>query len=152
MRFEKHLNGKMPLTSHSDMLFLMDESLTPNVAKALRLVEYDAVTIREAFQGRSRVLDPEIIEWCKNYGAVWIYADDRARKQHKKQMLAAGIRSLWIYRPKGGMSSKEELRILAYVLPNLIDMYEKQRRILHYRASAHGEPSRPRIRLTPSPL
>ena len=138
----------MPSGLASEPLFLLDESLSPNVAKALKLVEYSIVTVAEAFGGRRGVLDPEIIEWCGDHDAIWIYADERARKQHKKSMLAARIRSLWVYRPRGAMSSKDELRILSYVLPDFIDKCEKKPRVLHYQASASGEPPRrPRITL-----
>ena len=136
----------------SGPLLLLDESLSPNVAAALRLVGYNIVTVPDAFAGKHGVLDPEIIEWCKHNDAVWIYADDRARKQHKKLMLTARIRSLWINRPKGGMSSRDQLRLLSYVLPDLLHRYEESPRILHYRASAHGQPPRTRIQLKVSPL
>jgi hypothetical protein len=139
--------------SHLDeLLLLVDESLSPNVAKALKLVEYNATTVREAFGGRSGVSDPEIIGWCKIHNAVWIHADDRARKEHKKQVVATGIAFLWVYRPKGVMPAKEQLRILSYVLPDFIDKCEKNPRQLHYRASAHGQSVHPRIRLKPLAL
>ena len=139
----------MPLPQSKDLLFLLDESLSQNVARALKLVEYNIVTVLEAFEGRSGVLDPEIIEWCKDHDAVWIHADDQAKREHKKQIMATGISFLWIYRPKGVMSSKEQLRILSYVLPDFIDRHEEHPKHLHYRASAQGGPPRPRIRLTP---
>lgn len=135
-----------------DLLFLLDESLSQNVAKALKAVEYNIVTVREAFEGRSGVLDREIIEWCRAHDAVWIHADDQAKREHGKRIIAAGIRSLWVYRRKGAMSSKEQLRILGYVLPDLIDRYSKQPRQLHYQTSAQGEPPRSRIRLRPLTL
>ena len=136
--------------SHLDEpLLLIDESLSPNVASALKLVEYNAITVREAFSDRPGVADPEIIEWCKIHNAVWIHADDRARKKHKKQIIATGIAFLWVYRPKGVMSAKEQLRILSYVLPDFIDRLGKYPTQLHYRASAHGESLHPKVRLKP---
>jgi len=47
------------------------------------------------------------------------------------------------------MSSKEQLRILSYVLPDLIDNFMNNPKKLHYKVSAHGEAPRKRIRLKP---
>lgn len=144
--------GRCPSRKVATVLFLLDESLSRNVAKALKLVGYDVVTIYETFGGRLGVLDPEIIEWCRDHNAVWVHADDQARKEHKKQIIATGIAFLWIYRPKGVMSSKQQLRILSYVLPDIIDRFEKHPKQLHYRASVHGELPHTRIRLKPLTL
>lgn len=149
MKSKRRSSGKSPLRQPNDLLFLLDESLDRNVAQALSLVRYNFITIYQAFEGRFRVLDSEVITWAKANNAVWVHADDRARKEHKAQLLAEGIKTLWIYRPKGIMSSKEQLRILSYVLPNLIDQYTKNPKQRHYKASAHGEPHRTRIRLEP---
>ncbi len=141
------LNGKSPSPKADEPLFLLDESLDRNVAKALALVKYNVVAVSDAFEGRSGVTDPEIIAWCRGNDAIWAHADDRARKEHKKEIIVAGIRSLWVYRPGGVMSSKEQLRILSYKLPDLIDQLGKHPRGLHYRVSAHGEANRKRIKL-----
>ena len=137
------------MSQNKSLHFLIDESLSPNVAQALKLVGYDAVTVSEAFTGRAGVLDPDIIDWCKDHEVVWIHADDKARKEHGKQIITSGIAFLWVYRPGGIMSASEELRLLSYVLPDLIDRLELQPRRRHYRASVHGQASRPRIRLQP---
>ena len=152
MKSGKQSTGRKLSLQPNDILFLLDESLVRNVARALGLVEYNFISVFEAFEGRSGVLDPEVIDWCKVNNAVWVHADDRAKKQHHKQLLATGIKTLWVYRPGGIMSSKEQLRILSYVLPNLIDKYTQHPRRLHYRAWAHGEPPRARIGLEPVDL
>ena len=130
---------------------MLDESLSPNVAKALRLVGYNFTTVSEAFK-HSGVPDPEIIKWTKASNAIWVHADDRAKKKHRAQILSAGIRTLWVYRPKWGMSSKEQLRILSYVLPNLIEQYAQHPRRLHYEIAVHGEANRTRIKLRSADL
>lgn len=139
--------GKTALSGTSNPLFMIDESLDWNVAEALRSVEYNVTSIYRLFKGRPRVTDPEIITWCKDNNAVWIHADDKARKEHRKEIITAKIRFLWVYRPGGVMSSKDQLRILSYILPDLIDKYKKQPKKLHYKVSAHGEVPRTRIRL-----
>ena len=141
--------GKMPLLKTSNPLFLIDDSLDWNVAEALRLVSYNVTSVYKAFKGQSGVKDPHIIGWCKVNNATWINADDKARKEHRKDILTAKIGFLWVYRPSGKMSSKEQLRILSYVLPDLIDKFMNNPKKLHYKASAHGEAPRKRIKLEP---
>ena len=126
------LIGKKISSAINNPLFLIDESLNWNVAKALRLVEYNVTTVYEAFNNRSGVQDPEIIAWCNSNDAVWVHADDSARKEHKKDIVTSGIRFLWVYRPRGMMSSSQ---------------FMDHPRRLHYKVSAHGELPRKKIRL-----
>ena len=129
--------------------FLLDESLTPLVADALATVEHSIVALRRALdpeRTRRQILDPEVIDWCSSHGSVWIHADDRARREHRKLLQTSGIKTLWVYRPAGGMSAKEQLRILAVVIPKLLDNYEKHPRRRHYRTSATNPLSTPSLR------
>ena len=149
MTFEKHSSGKILLLQNKSLRLLIDESLSPNVAQALKLVGYDSMTVPEAFPGKVGVLDPDIIDWCKDHDAVWVHADDKARKEHGKQIVTSGIAFLWVYRPGGIMSASEELRLLSYVLPDFTDKLKVQPKRRHYRASSHGQSYRPRISLHP---
>ena len=144
--------GKTPLLGTSNPLFLIDDSLDWNVAEALRLVSYNVTSVYKAFKGQPGIKDPVIIEWCKFNYATWVHADDRARKEHRKDILTAGIRFLWVYRPGGIMTSKDQLRIISYVLPDIIDKFLNNPKKLHYKVSAHGEAPRKRIRLAPITL
>ena len=126
------------------MMFLLDESLTANVARALALVEYEIRAAADIF-GKG-VKDPEIIEWCSQNDAVWIHVDDRAKKEHRDQILTSGIRTVWIRRKRGAMVAQEQLRILSSVLPRLIHNYGERPRTRHYRASAESEISHPSLR------
>ena len=132
-------------SSPDNPLFLLDESLTPVVAEALAIVGYNFVTA-EAVLGRRGAKDPEIIEWCRENNAVWIHADDRARKQHRKLLQTSGIRTLWLYRKRGRMTGKEQLRILAFVLPQLIETFKHQGAARHFRATAASPVARPGLR------
>ena len=125
-------------------LFLLDESLAPNVTRALALVEYEIRAAADVF-GKG-VKDPEIIEWCSQNNAVWIHADNRARKEHRELILRSGIRTVWIRRKGGAMLAREQLRIISSALPRLIRRYGEQPRTRHYRASADSEISHPSLR------
>ena len=74
------------------------------------------VTLLKRWVGKV-VKDPEIIEWCRQNNAIWVHADHRARKEHKHLLQTSGICTLCIYRKRGQMTGKEQLRILAFVLP-----------------------------------
>ncbi len=122
---------------------------------ALRCVGYAVVLVKEivAFRGQSRVTDEELIPWMRDHGAVWVHADDNAKRQHKKLLMTHQARTLWVRRSKKrGMSSREQLRLLSYVLPNLLDQFKRQPSKLHYSVSVHGETHKTRIRLKPYSL
>lgn len=138
------MNGNLA-SSPDNPLFLLDESLTPAVSKALALVGYNFATVEEVF-GRRGATDPQIIEWCRNTDTVWVHADDRARKQHGKQLQTSGIRTLWVYRKRGRMSGKEQLRILAFVLPHFLEELKNRTRPRHFRASAPNDLAKPTLR------
>ena len=129
--------------------FLLDESLNPNVSHALAMVGYDISDVRTALDpagtGR-RILDPEIINWCHERGSIWIHADDRARRQHGKLLQTSGIRTLWVRRPGGMMTAREQLRILSFAIPHLLERHRQQPRVRHYRTDAKDQLSKPSLR------
>jgi hypothetical protein len=90
--------------------------------------------------------DPQLIAWMKERGAVWVHADDSAKRAHKKLLTDADLRILWVHRPKGAMSAKDQLRILAYVLQSLLQLYQQYPARRRYRVSDSG-PSPGRIRI-----
>ena len=81
------------------------------------------------------------------HSAVWIHADDDAKRRHRKLILAHRVRTLWVRRPKHGMSSRQQLRVLSYVLDDFLQRLQTQPRRRHYEVSTHGTSGRTRIRL-----
>ena len=138
------MNGNRGSVELSPRL-LLDASLSPVVAEALAIVGYDILDVSAVF-GHYDATDPEIIEWCKENGAVWIHADDRARKQHRATLQTSGIKTIWVYRTQGKMNTKEQLRILSFALPQLIQKWQESPRQRHYRVSATNELSKPSLR------
>ena len=130
------MSGKNDSKLH-DPRFLLDESLVSQVAEALSLVGYRIDDVVSVFQ-REGVTDPEIIDWCKSSTAIWINADDSARKHHKAKLQASGIRTLWVYRRKGQMTGREQLRVVSCALPIMIDKLSKSR-ARHYNASSRND-------------
>ena len=138
------MNGNLEFNP-AETLFLLDESLTPAVAYALRAVGYNFATIESAF-GHRGVKDPEIIAWCRRCAAVWVHADDEARKAHRAQIQTSGIITLRLHRPGGRMTGKEQLRILSFVIPKLLERLKRRRAERHYEAKAQNPTSTPSLR------
>jgi predicted nuclease of predicted toxin-antitoxin system len=135
-----------------DPIFLLDENLNRKVAEALCAVDYKVTTVHDAFNGQLGVKDPEIIDWCHINSATWVTTDIKARKQHKKEIFTSCIRCLWIYRKHGAMSSKEQLRALSFILPDLSERFIGAPNKLHYRVRLHGQAPRDFVKLEPIDL
>lgn len=137
MTYMQLVNGNLD-SDPNNPVFLLDESLVPVVAKALALVGYRIFDVATAL-GREGTLDPEIITWCREHQAVWIHADDRAKRKHKVLLETNAIRTLWVYRIGGKMSGKEQLRILSFVLPKYIENMRVNPKVRHYKANTTNE-------------
>ena len=131
------VNGNLD-SDPNNPLFLLDESLVPVVAKALALVGFRIIDVVAAI-GRKGTLDPDIISWCRENDAIWIHADDPAKRKHKVLLETNAIRTLWVYRIGGQMSGKEQLRILAFVLPKFIENMRANPKVRHYKANTTNE-------------
>ena len=118
------------------MRYLLDESLVPVVAEALRLVGHEFHSVQEVFEGRQGVKDPEIIDWCRTNDAVWVHDDPASRRMHQREIQQSGIRTLLIPRPKGGLDMKHQLRVISGVLPELEARLRQEPSVRHYKASA----------------
>ena len=144
MKYRWLVTGKYA-SGLSEYLFLLDESLVPAVAKALCLVGHNIRNVAQALGGQG-VKDPEIIDWCRQNNAIWVHADHRARKEHKHLLQTSGICTLCIYRKGGQMTGKEQLRILAFVIPKVIESIGNQPKKRHFRASAANSSATPALR------
>jgi hypothetical protein len=50
------------------------------------------------------VPDEEVIPRCAREGRVWVTADERARREHEVSLKANLVSTLWVHRPREGMS------------------------------------------------
>ena len=128
----------------SEPYFLLDESLAPAVAEALALVGYRCTTVRKVFDAGG-VKDPEIIAWCAANSAVWVHADDHALREHEARLFETPIRTIWVYRRDGKMTAREQLRVLCFVMPSLIDRWRSDPTNLHYRVGATSPTRKPNL-------
>ena len=102
--------------------------------------------------GKARTTDERIIDWLGDCDGVWVHADDEAKIKHRKQILARNVRTLWVYRPSRKLSSRETVRILSHVLPDLLKRFEDQPRHRHYEVRTLGIHPQDAIRLKPYDL
>jgi len=124
-------------------LIWIDNSLSPLTASALKIVEYNIVVqadISEFRQLRNVLDDEHIIPWLERRGGVWVHKDNAARTAHARQILTAGIRTIWLEEPKGAdFSSAGQLRLLAFALPKILgDWAKAEPEWNHYAIGPHG--------------
>ena len=86
-KWKRRMTGS-PSSTRPSVRFRLDELLDPTVASALVLVGYDFTV------GAKGEQDPTIIDWCRANQAVWVHADDRARRQHQVHLQTSAIRTI----------------------------------------------------------
>jgi hypothetical protein len=101
--------------------YLLDESLNPVLALALRIGGWDIVNVFEFFgvEPPTRILDQQIIPLCREEDRIWVTSDDAARQCHARQLGAHDIRVLWVKRPGGRMGTPYQLAHLSQSLLKL---------------------------------
>lgn len=124
------------------------------MGNALQLVGYPTTLVRDIaeFAGDVGVKDEQLIPWMGDHNAVWVHADDEAKRRHRKLLVAHQIRTLWVRRPKRGMNSRQQLRMLSYVLDDFLQRLQERPGTRHYELTTHGAPGKTRIRLRPFEL
>ena len=143
------MSGKTDSGGLNIPLVLIDHSLVNNVATALSLVGLPVQNAYDTFDRRDSVTDEEIIEWLSPRGpaGIWVHADDRAKKRHKADIVSNRISTIWVRRKKGRMSARSQLRLLAHVIPYVLDYYSPFERPFHITTMEHGNDLRPRVRI-----
>ena len=130
-------------------LVLIDHSMVNAVADALALVRLPVANAYETFDRRDNVKDEEIIAWLGERGpaGIWVHVDDRAKKMHKADIVSRQISTIWVRRRRGRMSARNQLRLLSYVVPYVLETYAPFERPFHITAREHGDELRPRFRI-----
>lgn len=103
-------------------------------------------SVKDAFQGRERVDDTEIIPYLSSvsgHKAVWITGDKDAQKAHGRLILASQISVLWLYEPKKtSLRGAEELLLLTLILPEVHRIVFASDRPVYLRAMLNGRRAR----------
>lgn len=116
--------------------YVLDNSISPRLASALRKARWDIVSVAELFrvEPNESVADEEIIPLCAQENRAWVTLDKRARWQHAAALKRNLVSTLWIRQPRnGGMSAAYQLAVLARSLA-LFDELRTCRRnyAIHY--------------------
>jgi hypothetical protein len=92
--------------------FLFDECIAPQIARALSVVQYDAVAVQDVPDLGRGADDSEVIRWCRDQGAVLVTADLKMKRPsgYWELLRQSGI-SVAFFKPrKGGWLLKEWFR------------------------------------------
>ena len=134
--------------------YLIDENLSHLYAKVFEALGFNITNVREAFAGRRKVKDEEIIPWLAKRGrhrAVWITQDIEASKTHAKLILAHSISILWIHsRKKHELTGLQELQLLSLVIEHVTRLVSSTNTPIYLWASLIGR--RPKLDKLVSPL
>ena len=143
------MNGRMDSEVFNSPLVLIDHWLVNSVANALALVGLPVANAYDTFDQRDSVKDEEIIEWLGRRGpaGIWVHADDRAKKRHKTDIVSNRISTIWVRRRSGKMPARSQLRLLAHVVPYVLETYSPFEKPFHITTWEHGSDVRPRARI-----
>lgn len=134
-------------------MFLLDNSLNPAIAEALRKVDFDIRSVRDVWGDvPGGVKDPTIIDWCAEYGGTWLTTDVAAKRQHEQQAKLRRISVVWYHQPKQGWSTRQQHWTITKFLDRISGELASGD-IIHFRVGA-GEKARLRVewRISPTHL
>lgn len=142
-------SGKTPPQRLDEFKFLLDSSLDRFVADALKLVGYDFTSVYNVWEGKDKVLDPEIISWAQANDRCWVHADDSYKRDHARQILTSQIRTILVYRKAGIMRGADQLRVLAWTLQEIMEKFRRHPARRHYILRVHGSLPNTRVAIDP---
>ncbi len=113
----------------------MDNDLTPDIAVALRLFEYDILHIKEVAELSPDSKEPEIFDWCRRNGRTWITHDIEAKTKHAPALKARRISVLWVRGHPEHRVNWEFFKIIVRQLDKFHDKLQRAHGAIHYRAT-----------------
>ena len=128
-------SGNIVLEPFKPPRYLLDNDLTPDIAKALRLFEYDVLHIKEASGLSPGSEEPEIFEWCKLNGRTWITHDIEAKTKHAATLKANRISVLWVRGHPEKTANWVFFKIIVKEIDKFHDKLQRAHGPIHYRAT-----------------
>lgn len=131
--------GESPSGGLSKLRFLVDNDLSPLIAKALEDFDFlDIQTVHKAFGSRD-IADEVIIPWLAETGTIWITHDRNAKRRHAPALKQNRVTVLWI---RGeSLANFDHVQIVVKVLEQLIEKASKAHDAIHFRAGKKTGPS-----------
>ena len=130
--------GESPSSSRLGPDFLVDNDLSPLIAKALQAFGFNVQTVEQALGSRD-VKDEQIIPWLGSTQTVWITHDKKAKSRHVISLKANRVSLLCVRGDK--LSSWDQFKIVVRVFDVLCEKLRKRRGAIHYRASLKSGPT-----------
>lgn len=121
-------------------MYLLDENLSPAIAQALRLFDWDIKTVTEVFK-RQGPADKDIIDWLGKTGAIWLTEDVSARKQNEFLLKTRRVSVVWLKQPKKGLNAWEQFKILVRDIDRVAKTIRESSGAVHVRVSRNSTPS-----------
>jgi hypothetical protein len=117
---------------------LIDECLADvPITEALKLVDYNALSVSRLFGQGTK--DSMIINWLGLNGGVWVTGDEKAKHEHAIGIKKAGIHIVWVHRhKKHGMSKKDQLKLLLWVLDPILETVISSRGPVQFKVYYNG--------------
>ena len=115
--------------------YLLDNDLSPDIAGALRLFEFDIQHITEIDDLPANSSDPEIFNWCKSNGRAWITHDIKAKLKHSAELKKSKISALWV---RGSLKERASWGYFKIIVKNIDKYHEKLKNshgAIHYKAT-----------------
>lgn len=131
--------GELPSSSRVRPRFLVDNDLSPLIAKALEGFEFLEIGTVENTLGTGNVPDEDIIPWLGQTGTIWITHDKAAKKRHAPALKEHKVTVLWI-RGKN-LTNFDHLKIVVKVLEQLIEKIKTAHGPIHFRAGKTAGPT-----------
>jgi predicted nuclease of predicted toxin-antitoxin system len=125
--------GELPSGGRIRLRFLVDNDLSPLIAKALEDFEFLEIGTVEKMLGRKDVDDEDIIPWLGRTGTIWITHDKAAKRRHAPALKEHQVTVLWIRGKK--LTNFDHLKIVVKVLEQLIEKIKTAHGPIHFRAS-----------------
>jgi len=130
--------GESPSGSRLGPRFLVDNDLSPLIAKALHLFDFNIKTVEQAF-GSPDVKDEQIIPWLGSTQTAWITHDKKAKSRHAISLKANRVSLLCIRGEK--LSNWDQFKIVVRVIDVLCDKLNRARGAIHCRANLQSGPT-----------
>lgn len=116
----------------------MDNDLTPDIAKALGLFEFDIKHIKEISELSPSSSEPEIFKWCKGNGRTWITHDIEAKTKHAASLKANRVSVLWVRGAPEKAASWFFFKLIVKEIDKFHDKLNRAHGAIHYRATRSG--------------
>ena len=85
--------------------------------------------------------DPEIIDYCKDNGRVWITHDTTAKKVHEEKIKVSWVSVLWIRGRTEYFASWVQFKVIVRVWDRMNELLRNSHGAMHFEAGVSSGPT-----------